>query len=75
MRLIRTGFIVGLVVGVLAAGSAVAQRAGQPKAAAKEKSSTAAEAKSTASIDAPTAEEVKLGAHWIHLAGERMLTR
>ncbi len=59
MRLIRMGFIVGLVAGVLTAGSAVAQRAGQPKASAKEKSSTTADAKSSASIEALTAAAMK----------------
>ena len=37
MRLIRTGFIVGLVAGVMAADSASAQRAAQPKAPGKGK--------------------------------------
>lgn len=59
MRLIRTGFIVGLVAGVLTAGSAVAQRAGQPKASVKEKGSATAEAKSNKSIEALTAVAMK----------------
>lgn len=65
MRLIRTGFIVGFLAGVLVAVSAVAQRAGQPKASARGKESTetpanaAAEAKSIKSIEALTSAAMK----------------
>ncbi|MBK8000610.1 MAG: trypsin-like peptidase domain-containing protein [Verrucomicrobia bacterium] len=58
MRLQRACMI-GWVALWVAGSSVLAQRAGQPKASAKEKSSTAAEAKSTASIDAPTATAMK----------------
>lgn len=51
--------MIGWVALWAAGSSGLAQRAGQPKAAAKEKSSTTAEAKSAASIEALTATAMK----------------